>query len=76
MANTTEMCYTIRIKDVTVLKNKYDIVIIGGSIAGISAALTCVNRGKSVAVIANAAETSSLYKAERITNYPGVPDAS
>ena len=42
----------------------------------ISAALTCVNRGKMVAVIANGAETSNLYKAEKITNYPGIPDAS
>ena len=58
------------------MKEKYDIVIIGGSIAGVSAALTCANRGKTVAVIANAAETSSLYKAEKITNYPGVPAAS
>ena len=58
------------------MRDQYDVVIIGGSIAGISAALTCVNRGKSVAVIANGAETSSLYKAERITNYPGIPGAS
>ena len=58
------------------VKEKYDIVIIGGSIAGVSAALTCTNRGKSVAVITNSAETSSLYKAERITNYPGIPAAS
>lgn len=58
------------------MKEKYDVVIIGGSIAGVSAALTCVNRGKSVAVIANGAETSSLFKAERITNYPGIPAAS
>ena len=58
------------------MKEKYDIVIIGGSIAGTSAALTCINRGKSTAVISNEAETSSLYKAERITNYPGIPSAS
>ena len=58
------------------MKERYDVVIIGGSIAGISAALTCTNRGKSVAVIANNAETSSLYKAEMIHNYPGVPAAS
>ena len=55
------------------LKERYDIVIIGGGIAGTSAALTCLNRGKTVAVIANGAETSSLYKAEMINNYPGVP---
>ena len=58
------------------MKERYDVVIIGGSIAGVSAALTCVNRGKTVAVIANGAETSNLYKAEKITNYPGIPDAS
>ena len=63
-------------KDVTTVKERYDVVIIGGSIAGISAALTCINRGKTVAVIANGAETSNLYKAEKITNYPGIPDAS
>ena len=58
------------------MKDRYDVVIIGGSIAGISAALSCTNRGKSVAVIANPAETSSLYKAEMISNYPGIPSAS
>ena len=55
------------------MKDRYDVVIIGGGIAGVSAALTCSNRGKTTAVIANAPETSSLYKAEMITNYPGVP---
>ena len=58
------------------MKDRYDIVIIGGSIAGISAALTATNRGKSVAVISNSPETSSLYKAEKITNYPGILSAT
>ena len=58
------------------MKEKYDVVIIGGGIAGVSAALTCSNRGKTAAVIANSPETSSLYKAEWITNYPGHPSVS
>ena len=58
------------------MKERYDAVIIGGGIAGVSAALTCRNRGKSTAVVANPSETSSLYKAETITNYPGILSAS
>ncbi len=50
----------------------YDIMIIGGGSAGVSAALTALNRGKSVAVVTNPVETSSLYKAELVTNYPGL----
>ena len=58
------------------MKDKYDVAIIGGGIAGVSAALTCINRGKTVVVIANGAETSSLYKAELINNYPGIAAVS
>ena len=50
----------------------YDILIIGGGAAGTSAALTAVNRGKSTAVVTNGVETSSLYPAESVTNYPGI----
>ena len=52
------------------------VVIIGGGIAGTSAALTCVNRGEKVTVIANPIESSSLYKAEKLTNYPGLAGLS
>ena len=54
----------------------YDIIIIGGGAAAASAVLTAKNRGKTVAVITNGAETGSLYHAERITNYPGLPPMS
>lgn len=53
-----------------------DIIIIGGGPAGVSAALTAKNRGKSVLVIGNAAASSDIYKSRLITNYPGLPDVS
>ena len=51
--------------------NSFDIIIIGAGAAGSSAAMTCRNRGKSVAVIANPLETTALYRAEWVSNYPG-----
>ena len=54
----------------------YDVILIGGGAAATSAAMTLHNRGKSIAVVANKAETGSLYKAEKITNYPGLPAMS
>ena len=54
----------------------YDVIIIGGGAAATSAAMTLHNRGKSIAVVANRAETGSLYKAEMISNYPGLPPMS
>ncbi|MGI5979625.1 MAG: NAD(P)/FAD-dependent oxidoreductase [Oscillospiraceae bacterium] len=53
-----------------------DIIIIGGGPAGVSAALTARNRGKSVFIISNDAEQSNLWKAREITNYPGCPGMS
>jgi len=53
-----------------------DIIIIGGGPAGVSAALTARNRGKSVKVISNGAEQSNLWKSKLIENYPGCPNVS
>ncbi len=58
------------------MADSFDVIIIGGGAAATSAALTCLNRGKSVGVVANKAETSNLYKAEKVTNYPGLPAMS
>ena len=55
------------------MSDTFDIMIIGGGAAATSAALTCLNRGKTVGVVANKADTSSLFKAEKVTNYPGLP---
>lgn len=53
------------------MSESFDIIIIGGGVAANSAALTCLNRGKAVGIITNDVQTSSLYKAEQVTNYPG-----
>ncbi len=58
------------------MSNSFDVIIIGGGAAATSAALTLLNRGKTVGVVCNRAETSSLYKAEMVTNYPGLPPMS
>ena len=58
------------------MSDSFDIIIVGGGAAATSAALTCLNRGKTVGVIANKADTSSLYKAEMVTNYPGLAPMS
>ena len=55
------------------MADTYDVIVIGGGAAATSAALTLLNRGKSVGVVCNKAETSSLFKAEKVTNYPGLP---
>ncbi len=54
----------------------YDVLIIGGGPAAASAVLTLKNRGKSAAVVSNREESASLYKAEWITNYPGLSPMS
>ncbi len=54
----------------------YDIVIVGGGPAGLSAAITARMRGKTVAVISNNRTESGLYKAVEIGNYPGLPGIS
>ena len=58
------------------MAENFDVILIGGGVAATSAALTLRNRGKSVGVVANKTETASLYKAERVTNYPGLPSMS
>ena len=58
------------------MSDSFDVIIIGGGAAATSAALTLRNRGRTVGVVCNPAETGSLYKAEKVTNYPGLPPMS
>ena len=53
-----------------------DIIIVGGGPAGLSAAITARQRGKSAAVISNNRINSGLYKAREVGNYPGLPGIS
>jgi thioredoxin reductase (NADPH) len=50
----------------------YDIAIIGGGPAGLSAAVNARARGKSAAVFTKGPETSALWKAARIDNHLGL----
>ena len=53
-----------------------DIAVLGGGPAGLSAAITARSRGKSVAVLTINPAYSGLWKAERVDNYPGLPNIS
>lgn len=54
----------------------YDILILGGGPAGISAALTARNRGKSVLLLSGDPADNPLFRAKRLDNYPGMPAVS
>ena len=54
----------------------YDMIIIGGGPAGLSAAVAAQGRGKQVLVISNPAEHNPLSKAPVIHNYLGLPGRS
>ena len=54
----------------------FDVILIGGGAAATSAAMTLKNRGKTMLAVSNRSDTTSLHKAEKITNYPGLPPMS
>ena len=51
----------------------YEVLVIGGGPAGLSAAINVRARGKSVLVVSNPMEENPLWKSEKVDNYPGLP---
>ncbi len=50
----------------------YDILIVGGGPAGLSAAVNAAARGKTCAVLSNDFRLNPLYRSEKIDNYLGM----
>lgn len=54
----------------------YDVLVIGGGPAGLSAALNVRARGRSVLVVSNPLEENPLWRAKKVDNYLGLPGLS
>lgn len=54
----------------------YDVIVIGGGPAGLSAALQARTRNQSVLVLHNNPMDDPLWKAEKVSNYLGLPNQS
>lgn len=52
---------------------RYDIIVLGGGPAGLSAAVAARGRNKSVLVVGNRWQDSPLARAKRVDNYLGLP---
>ena len=55
---------------------RYDIIVIGGGPAGLSAAVQARTRNKRVLVVGARPEDIPLWKAGQVDNYPGIPGVS
>ncbi len=54
----------------------YDIIIVGGGPAGLTAALYALRANKSVLIIEKATFGGQITYSPRVENYPGIPDTS
>ena len=57
-------------------ETSFDLIVLGGGPAGVSAALTANARGRKTLVISNPGDTSALSRAHVIDNYPGLTGVS
>ena len=55
---------------------KYDLLVVGGGPAGLTAAIHARARDKSALVISNEPTASPLGRAPRMANYPGLPNVT
>lgn len=55
---------------------KYDLLVVGGGPAGLTAAIHARARNRSVVVVSNEPTASPLCKSPRVDNYPGLPGIS
>lgn len=58
------------------MESIYDLVIIGGGPAGLSAAITARARNKKTLIVSNPARENPLAASKLVDNYPGMPEAT
>lgn len=56
------------------MSDQYDVVIVGGGVAGLSAALTSARAGRKTHVLTGPALGGQLISIERVDGYPGFPE--
>lgn len=54
----------------------YDVIVVGGGPAGLSAAQNVRARGRTVLVVSNPLEENPLWRAKQVDNYLGLPGVS
>lgn len=64
----------IKEKGVDIMKNNYDVIVIGGGPAGYTAALYTVRAGLSTLVIEKLYAGGQINETTQIDNYPGFPE--